>query len=71
MLLQNLTSEYGAQNVQMDAAKGTFRIQGKKVMLAIRDTQESGWKVMDYDPTLTSFLEQMRIPKEVIQHFSL
>ncbi|MCF8237350.1 MAG: hypothetical protein K9I85_04285 [Saprospiraceae bacterium] len=71
MLLENLTSEYGAQNIQMDAANGTFRIQGKKVMLAIRDAPDAGWKVMDYDATLTAFLEQMEIPQEVIQHFSL
>ncbi len=71
MLRQNLSAEYGAQNVQMDAAKGSFRIQGKKVMLAIRDTPETGWKVMDYDATLTAFLEQMRIPQEVVEHFSL
>ncbi len=71
MLHQNLTAEYGARNVQMDAAKGTFRIQGKKIMLAIRDTTESGWKVMDYDASLTTFLEQMQIPQEVVTHFSL
>lgn len=71
MLRQNVVSEYGADHVRYDKATSTFQIDADKIMLAIRDDQQSGWKVMDYDKTLAPFLEQMDIPTEVIEHFEL
>lgn len=71
MLRQNVVSEYGADHVRYDDATSTFLIDADKIMLAIWDKEQSGWKVMDYDKTLGPFLEQMEIPAEVIDHFEL
>ena len=71
MLRHNVVSEYGADHVRFDESTSTFQIDADKIMLAIRDKQASSWKVMDYDKTLTPFLEQMDIPAEVITHFEL
>lgn len=71
MLNENMTAEYGKDNVVMDAAAGTFQIQTDKTMLVIRETADAPWKVMDFDPSLKTFTEQMNIPQEVISHFDL
>ena len=71
MLMQNMSAEYGESNVIMDAEKGSFYIQADKIMLAIRNDADPAWKVMDFDPSLQPFLDQMEIPREVIVHFGL
>ena len=71
MLHQNLTSEFGEDRVIADRQAGKFHIQADKVMLVIRETPEAEWKVMDFDPSLLTFLEQMNIPKQVVEHFGL
>ncbi len=71
MLYQNMQSEYGNGQVTMDTQAGTFRIETDKIMLAIRAQADAPWKVMDFDPSLKTFLEQMEIPQEVVTHFGL
>lgn len=71
MLEENMSAEYGSDNVIMDPKAGTFKIQTNKTMLVIRETTDAPWKVMDFDPALKTFTEQMNIPQEVISHFGL
>ncbi len=71
LLRENMIAEYGSDNVIMDASAGTFQIQTDKTMLVIRETTDAPWKIMDFDPSLKTFTEQMNIPQEVISHFGL
>jgi len=70
MLQANFEKEYGADNVEHEAATNTFLVNADKVMLAIQDTgADSPWRFMELDAA--NPLNEKLIPEAVSKHFKV
>ena len=67
ILLSSYQSKFGKENVTFEAPE-TFIINVAKDMYAIQSPAYTGWKVIEYEATMSFFLDKI-IPEEVIAHF--
>lgn len=67
ILLSSYQSKFGKENVTFEAPE-TFIINVAKDMYAIQSPAYTGWKVIEYEATMSFFLDKI-IPEEVVAHF--
>ena len=66
-LLGTYQRQYGEDNVTFKKP-GTFIIHLDKDMYAIKSKDYEGWKVIEYEKTMSMFLDKV-IPEQVREHF--